>query len=413
MKISHVLIYISFISLPLFAVSDKFSQIPLPQGIFLDIGGQTCNNKCLDRLLKDKEIFSFLSKYNDENSTKYTQENYLIYGQMFNVFFDIDLKTVKIAILVPQKTIKSHAVTSVNAATSYLLRQSNNFELEVFNSGDESREALIEKLVQIRKSGYSHVIAPVTQNGVQTLFENSDGLYVFIPTLHKSLFDDAPNNIFFGGIDYNAQIAALSNFSNGYAIAISDDTQLGLVLNKMIEDHDKVLIEETVFASAKDDLKKYFTNNKNLNSSSVYLNTRPVMTSLLASQLRIYKYSPFALLSTQANYQPALLVLSQYEDRKNLYLANSIGKIDGELNSINSFFGNNLEYEYVNYAVSIGIEYLNERFFAQKMERLFEENVGESGQVLYNTKIYKTSRYGFLPQVVIPNVQNTANINEN
>ncbi|MDR1285216.1 MAG: hypothetical protein LBJ88_03340 [Campylobacteraceae bacterium] len=411
MKILHVLLYVCFICFSLFAASDKFSQIPLPQGVFLDIDEPICDNACLDKLLKNRAIFSFLSKYNDEYSTKYTQENYLIYGQMFNIFFDIDLKTVKIAVLVPQKTIKSHAVASVNAATAYLLRQSNNFELEVFNSGDESKEALIEKLIEIRKNGYSHVIAPITQDGAQTLFENSDGLYVFIPTLHKSLFEDAPNNIFFGGIDYNAQIATLSNFSNGYAIAISDDTKLGLALNKMIENNDKVLVEEIAFASVKDDFKKYFTNNKNLNSSSVYLNTRPVMTSLLASQLRIYKYSPFALLSTQANYQPALLVLSQYEDRKNLYLANSIGKIDNELNSINSFFGNNLEYEYVNYAVSIGVEYFNERFFAQKVERLFEENMEEYGQVLYDTKIYKTSRYGFLPAT--PNIQNTLNTNEN
>jgi SRSO17 transposase len=405
-KILHIFLCLGFICFSLFAASDKFSQIPLPQGVFLNIDERTCNNTCLEKLLRNEAIFSFLSKYNDEYSTKHTQENYLIYGQMFNVFFDIDLKTIKIAVLVPQKTIKSHAIASVNAVAAYLLRQSNNFELEVFNSGDESKGALIQKLTEIRKNGYSHVIAPITQNGVRTLFENSDGLYIFIPTLHKSLFEDAPNNIFFGGIDYSAQIAALSSFSNGYAVAISDDTQLGLVLNKMIEENDKVLLEETVFTSVKDDLKKYFTDNENLNGSSVYLNTRPVMTSLLASQLRIYKYSPFALLSTQANYQPALLALSQYEDRKNLYLANSIGKIDDELNSINSFFGNNLEYEYVNYAVSIGVEYFSERFFSQKTEQLFKESIEENGQVLYDTKIYKTGRYGFLPQAIVPNIQN-------
>jgi hypothetical protein len=405
MKILHTFLCACLICFPIFAASDKFSQIPLPQGIFLDTDEKKCDNICLSDLLQEGAIFSFLSKYSDENSTKYTQENYLIYGQLFNVFFDIDLKIIKIAVLVPQKTIKSYASASVNAATAYLLRQSNNFKLEVFNSGDESEKALIEKLNEIRKNGYSHVIAPITQDGAQTLFENSDGLYVFIPTLHKSFFQNVPNNIFFGGIDYNAQIAELSNFSNGYAIAISDNTKLGLSLNKIIEEQDKILVEETVFSSIKDDFTKYFNKNQHLNGSSVYLNTLPPMTSLLASQIRIHKYKPFALLSTQTNYQPALLVLSQYEDRQNLYLANSIGKIDGELNSINSFFGNNLEYEYVNYAVSIGIEYFGKRFFTQKIERLFEEDISDEGQVLYNTKIYKTSRYGFLPQTTPINTQ--------
>ncbi|MDR1555113.1 MAG: hypothetical protein LBS39_03690 [Campylobacteraceae bacterium] len=412
MKILHLFLWLSLAYVTVFAASDRFSQIPLPQSTFLDIYEGTCDNECLSKLLKNEAIFSFLSKYNDKNSAKYIQENYLIYGQMFNIFVDINLQTIKIAVLVPQKTIKSHAIASVNAATAYLLKQSNNFELEVFNSGDESKEALIEKISEIRKSGYSYVIAPITQDGAQILFENSDGLYIFIPTLHKSFFENVPNNIFFGGIDYNAQITELSNFSNGYAVAISDNTKLGLILSQMIKDQDKVLVEETVFSSVKDDFKNYFNKNKNLNGSSIYLNTLPPMTSLLASQLRIHKYAPFVLLSTQANYQPALLVLSQYEDRQNLYLANSIGKIDAELNSINSFFGNNLAYEYVNYAVSIGVEYFSERFFNQNIERLFDEDIGEDGQVIYGTKIYKTSKYGFLPQITPSNIQNI-NTNEN
>ncbi|MDR3177881.1 MAG: hypothetical protein LBT96_02735 [Campylobacteraceae bacterium] len=398
MKFLRIFLCAGFMYLPLFAVSDSFSSIPLPQGVFLDISEKTCGNQCLEKLLKNEAIFSFLSKYSDKNPTRYIQENYLLYGQMFNVFFDVELKTIKIAVLVPQKTIKSHAMASVNAATAYLLRQSNSFELEIFNSGDESEESLIKKLNEIRKNGYSHVIAPITQDGAQTLFDNSNGLYIFVPTLHKSFFENVPHNIFFGGIDYNAQIAELSNFSNGYAVAVSDNTKLGLSLNKMIKNEDKVFVEEMVFSSIKDDFKKYFSNNQNLNASSIYLNTLPPMTSLLSSQLRVYKYAPFVLLSTQANYQPALLVLSQYEDRQNLYLANSIGKIDAELNSINSFFGNNLEYEYVNYAVSIGIEYFSKRFFAQNIEQLFEENIGGNGQVFYDTKIYKTSKYGFLQQ---------------
>jgi hypothetical protein len=379
-----------------FGVSDKLSQISLPSAIFLNIDDKSCDKDCLGLLLQDEKFFSFLAKYRDIYATKYTQENYLIYGQMFNLFLNVDTNTVKIAVLVPQKTIKNYALTSVNAAISYLLRQSNDFELSVFNSGDEDENSLINAINDIRKNGYSYVIATITQDGAQTLFKNSDGLHVFIPTLHKSFFTNAPLNVFFGGIDYNAQIVALNDFSNKLAVTFSDESKLGLTLNKMVTAGDKTVLQETVFSSTKDNLKKYFENNKNLNGSSVYLNTTPIMTSLLSSQIRVYKYAPFSLLSTQINYQPSLLMFTQYEDRKNMYLANSIGKIDAELNSANAFLGNNLEYEYVNYAVSIGAEFFDRRFFNPELELLFGENVNDDAQVEYQTKVYQAGRYGFI-----------------
>ncbi|MDR3346521.1 MAG: hypothetical protein LBS73_05030 [Campylobacteraceae bacterium] len=240
------------------------------------------------------------------------------------------------------------------------------------------------------------MIAPITQDGAQTLFRNSDGLFVFIPTLHKSFFADAPLNIIFGGIDYNAQIEALDDFSNKLAVTFSDESKLGLTLNQMIAAGGKTILQETIFSTTKVNLKKYFENNKNLNGSSVYLNTTPIATSLLSSQIRVYKYAPFSLLSTQINFQPSLLMFTQYEDRQNMYLANSIGKIDAELNSINAFLGNNLEYEYVNYAVAIGVEHFSKRFFNPHLELLFGESVNEDAQVEYQTKIYQAGRYGFV-----------------
>jgi hypothetical protein len=379
-----------------FGASDKLSKISIPETTFLNIDADECGKVCLDTLLKNEKLFSFLAKYKDAYATKYTQENYLIYGQMFNLFLNVGTHTIKIAVLVPQKTIKNYALMSVNAAISYLLRQSNDFELSVFNSIDEEPNSLRNAISDIRRSGYSYVIAPITQDGAQTLFKNSNGLFVFIPTLHKSFFADAPLNIIFGGIDYNAQIEALDDFSNKLAVTFSDESKLGLTLNQMISTSGKIILQETIFSSTKVNLKKYFENNKNLNGSSVYLNTTPIATSLLSSQIRVYKYAPFSLLSTQINFQPSLLMFTQYEDRQNMYLANSIGKIDAELNSVNAFLGNNLEYEYVNYAVSIGVEYFSKRFFNTNTDLLFGEKVNEDAQVEYQTKVYQAGRYGFV-----------------
>jgi hypothetical protein len=119
------------------------------------------------------------------------------------------------------------------------------------------------------------------------------------------------------------------------------------------------------------------------------------MSSLLASQLRVYKQSPNMLLTTQINYHPDILNFTQYEDRKNLYLANSIGKIDTHLESINAFLGNNMEYEWVNYAISIGTEYINTNFFNEDSEKIFSEDINTYGQIEYDTRIFKAGQFGF------------------
>lgn len=107
-------------------------------------------------------------------------------------------------------------------------------------------------------------------------------------------------------------------------------------------------------------------NNKTLLNSSIFMNTPLVKTSLISSQLRVYKIVPYMLLSTQINYNPMLLTLTQYEDRKNFYLANSIGKTTVEMEELNSLFGHDIVYDWVNYSTSIGIDYFYTHFLSQQ-----------------------------------------------
>jgi hypothetical protein len=385
-----------------YALSDKPSEIPLPKSIFLDTNPTKCDNACLNKLLSEEKFFSFMSKYTEKYSTPSLEEHYLNYAQIFNLLMYYDVEpvfgTIKLAVLVPQKSIKHYALTSVNAALAYLFRQRSNFELAVFNSGDESEEAIRVTLNEIRKGEYLYVIAPITQDGLDALVKNSHGLYVFIPTLHKSLYEYVPSNILFGGIDYSAQIDTLNEFANDNVVIFSGGSKLELSLNDMVKSQDKTVTETLFFASPKDNFKKSIENNKKLDNASIYLNMPRFMSGLLASQLRAYKHSPFALLSTQINFHPDLLNLTQYEDRKNLYLANSIGKFDQNLESINAFLGNNMEYDWVNYAISIGMEYLNVNFFNQDVDRIFKESINNYGQIEYDTRIFKASQFGFVEQ---------------
>ncbi|MFV0482137.1 MAG: hypothetical protein ACK5LP_09145 [Campylobacteraceae bacterium] len=392
------LIIVFFLVTSTFASSDKFSSIPLPQSVFIDLTGTSCDFLCVQKLLDDKLIFSFLSKYNDKDTTKTLQENYLLYGQILNVFLvDVDTGYVRLAILAPQKTIGRYALTSVNSVTAYLLEQSNEFEVQVYNSGDESVESIKKSLFDIRQDGFHHVIAIVTQSGAESLLNYGDGLNIFIPTLHSSMFPYVPANVVFGGVDYRAQIKSLNKFSNDFAILFSDGSKLGESLNEMVRDENKIVVSNTTFSTVRNDYKGFFENNTNINASTLYFNTPLVTTSLLASQTRLYKHNPFAMLSTQINYQPMFLTLTQPADRKNFFIASSIGAIKPSLNTMNSNLGNNLEYDWVNYSTSIGTEYLLGRFFLPGMHKIFDESVINS-QVEYKTTVYKAGNYRFIQQ---------------
>ncbi|MDR2790762.1 MAG: hypothetical protein LBB59_07290 [Campylobacteraceae bacterium] len=395
-----IVVFIVLLCAAAYAVSDKSSPVPLPKSVFLDTAASKCDSACLTKLLENGKFFSFMGRYSEEYATQNLEENYLNYAQVFNVFMhydaEYDSENIKLAVLIPQKSIKSYALTSVNAVLAYLFRQRSNFELTVFNSGDESEEAIKAALNEMRKNAYVHVIAPITQDGLDALVENSYGLYVFIPTLHKSLYEYAPDNVVFGGIDYNAQIQALNEFVKGDVVIFSGESKLELSLNDMVKNQNGEVKEILYFSNANDNFKKSLEKNKALNNSSVYLNMRRSMSSLLASQLRVYKQSPHALLSTQINYHPDILNFTQYEDRKNMYLANSIGKIDPYIESVNAFLGNNMEYEWVNYAISIGVEHINANFFNEEMDMIFDEQIGSDGQIEYGTRIFKAGQFGFL-----------------
>lgn len=310
---------------------------------------------------------------------------------------------IKIAVLVPQKTIKKYAITSVNSVMSYLLYQNYNFDLNVFNSGDEKEESLLAALREIKAGEYTYIIAPLTPEGAQIIANNVKDTMVFIPTLHSSSVRNASANIFFGGIDYEQQIALLSEFTNERVGIFEDGSPLSYQLSALVKNHASRVFYEKRIESAKSNFKQLFKGNTSLNNASLYLNMPLVTTSLVASQLRANEIFPNALLSTQINYNPLLLTLTQYEDRDKMFVANSIQRAPAELEEINAFFGHDIVYDWVNYSTSIGTDYLCNQFFAGRTTQTFTEVI-RNNQVIYNTAIYKAGRNEF--SKVSPQIEN-------
>ncbi|HIP30186.1 MAG TPA: hypothetical protein EYG93_10970 [Sulfurospirillum arcachonense] len=378
----------------MFAKSDKLSHIPPTKSIFLNIDAYTCNVECMEQLLDNGQIFSFISHYNSSMDELHSMRSeFAYYQRIFRVFEDEEF-SIRIAMLVPQKSIRRYASTTVNSVLAYLVSKQNNFEVKVFNSNNEKEESILRELANIKKENFRYVIAPVTSSGAQIIIDNESDLVIFIPTVHKKTLESSASNITFGGIDYDKQIDELLKHTNDKVAYFSDGSKLSKSLNKSLIDKNPKIVYSKSINSSRVSFKRMFKNNKKLVQSSIFMNTPLVKTSLIASQLRVYDIETYALLSTQINYNPMLLTLTQYDDRKEFYIANSIGKSTVGMEELNSLFGHDIVYDWVNYSTSVGIDYFYTHYFVPTASSNFNENIVEN-QVEYDVSIVRPKRYKF------------------
>jgi len=65
------------------------------------------------------------------------------------------------------------------------------------------------------------------------------------------------------------------------------------------------------------------------------------------------------------------------------------------LEEINTMFGHDIVYDWVNYSTAIGADYLCQQFFNGSIARTFKENI-VNNQVVYNTSLYQLGRNEFI-----------------
>ena len=386
------LIFIIFICInTMYAQNKIISSIPPAQNIFINLSMQECDTQCLETMLENGKIFSFLTLYKNHSQFDDIQSKYDKYLSIFGLKKQ-NSKNIKIAMLVPQKVIRRYAISTVNSTMAYLLYKKYNFDLKIYNTNDESENSILKALNTLKKDGYHYVIAPLTEKGAKIVVQNSEKLTIYIPTVNINKIQNPSPNVIFGGISYKEQIDKLLLYATNKIAIFSDKSSIAGELNAQVKQSDKRIVYIKEFKKSNINFKKILKWNKKLDNSSIFLNLPLVKTSLLASQLRVYDRKPYNLLSTQINYNPMILTLTQYEDRKSLLLANSIREVNQEITISNDFLGSDIEYNWVNYSTSLGIDLLYNRYFLQNKSRKFSEEI-INNQVKYNTAIMSAKRY--------------------
>lgn len=365
--------------------NQSLSSIPPAKITYINLEPEFCDNACLNELIKADLLASFMARFEPAK----IDDNTLL-GLYISLGGEAILKVNKngkIAVIIPQKIIKSYANVVSNAVLSYVLKQDADIEIKFINSNDESPQSLTNAMQTARAQGFNYFIAALTSNGaniINSLVLSNELIY--IPSVHSSFIINPKPNLIFGGIDYKDQISALLAYSNEKIVAFDDGSSLGQKLNEYVRMQSSDYHEASIVG--KDiNLNDTLSKKSKFDDASIFLNIPIVKASLVATQMRGFEIKSYALLSTQINFLPNIFNAIAQRDRQNLFIANSLSPVNDLFLGLGDLFDVDFRYSQIGYSSAFGTEYIYTNFIDKSADRIFTERV-ENSQVLYGVKIY-------------------------
>ncbi len=371
------------------------SPIPLPSTVIIDLDPSEYDESELYELLQEGEIFTFLAKSKGVQNPELASVRQR-YMTLFNATHKIySSAAFKVAFVVPYRVIGKYASSTSNTALAYLLNRKIPFELKLFPVADEENATLNDALAAVSEGSFDLIVAPVTMKGARYLCKQAIDTDLYIPTLHRNRIECPNDRVRFGGIDYPRQIETLSYLveSNATTITVSDSSSISKMLSQTVAE--TIDVQERLFLDRSGYFKDMIAAHEDLNQSVLFLNTPVVKSSLFLSQLTLADYKPQLILSTQINYSPLLLTLTQYHDRENMILASSIGPLDPVLAENIALVNQDVRYNWLNYATLCGIDH----YFSTKTgeQRLVHEEFVDRS-IDYGVQLYEAGLYRFIPK---------------
>lgn len=375
-----------------FGQSDIFSNIPPAKIEIININPEYCDESCLFKLSKDKKIFSFIARFDRSIKNEELQnlmESYATeIGIYYRLRFDPLGKSLEIALLIPKKIIGKYSTTTIDTILAYLLSRDIDFRFKIFDSVDENLDSLNETIEKINDENFNFIVAVLSKKESLEALDDID-IPVYIPTMNNKDIKTR-SNVVFGGIDYEAQIQMLINQENdAITIIYNDDSSLGKDLGEITKSLSQfVLIEDTITNKIAANFSKNLEKQEMfLAGSNVFLNTPVVKSGLLLSQIGISNERPSHILSTQVNFNPALLSLIRGNDTSNILIANSISDTEQKLIEYGLLLSSDMKYDWVNYSTALGVDLFLSNM-SQNIDRYFVESF-ENNQAIYNINLYK------------------------
>ncbi len=437
-----IILILFLVPFSLFGESFLISNIPLPKTYIQDLDPYPCDQECLQEYLDKGMIFSFLSHVDSKLQKQNLDDVRMMSISILNLGSNIVCDKIKIALLLPYKIIGKYASSTTNATFAYLIAKNRSFELKSYKINSEEYKDIQNALFQIQNDGFNYVIAPLTKSGAFTVSQIDPQINIYFPTINKKDVNSTSSHLYFGGIDYRAQNDVLLKESVSPLVIFYDQSNIGktlayyqekkfmemdivnrhlyddinetnetltLDMDNTFEDLNSsdLLIDEPVeyltmeekkvikflIPKRTTNLERQLKENETIQHGTFFLNTPIVKSGMIMSQLTLYDANATNILSTQINYDPLLFSMTQYKDRKEMIIANSVTSQNNVLIETNSLLGNDIVYDWINYTTTVGVDY----FFNLLTKENREYNIEiYDNQMLYPVELLQPSKSRFI-----------------
>lgn len=309
--------------------------------------------------------------------------------------------TISIAVITAPKIIGKYSQSVYNVSLATLMSRLNTqYRIKLYEVPDESSSSLNEAMNHLRQDGMNALIAPLTLNGAKNLAAIDTSMPIFIPTVHKRDLPSASDNITCGAIDYRAQIEALLPYMSDSIAIFYDNSAVGNQLKSDTEEvflahkSEKKRVAGYAVDTKGDNIISYLAKPSAFSKKSIILHIPVVKSAILTAHTTFTGIRERNFLSTQINMDPALLTLTQYQDRKNMILANSLIEFPSSIYESNMLMNNDIRFDWINYTTSVGIDYLVS--VLNHSEREYTMRIINS-QVIYPIELIRPKEFGFEP----------------
>lgn len=311
-------------------------------------------------------------------------------------------KPVNIAVISSSKVIGKYSASLYNVSLATLMSRRHGiaFQIKHYEMPDESIVSLDSVSKKLKEDGISAVLAPLTLAGAKNFVTLLTDIPVFIPTVHRRDVPNAPKNFTFGGLDYTAQIEALLPYMADSIAIFYDSSSVGTQLKSITEEiflmrkGEKKKVSTYAVDTKGENIIAHLSKPAKFNKSSIILHIPVVKSAILAAHMTFVGIKERNILSTQINLDPAILTLTQYNDRKNMIIANSLIEFPVDIYETNILMNNEINIDWIQYATSVGIDYLVAEL--DNSERKYSMRVVNS-QVIYPVELLQAKEYGFEP----------------
>lgn len=305
--------------------------------------------------------------------------------------FENENKSYKVAIVYPSRIVGKYAKKSVDTVMGYFLFRNLNVNITTFDSFNIDEDSVRRVFNEMAEKDFDAIIALYPKSAMEIIsgINSISTKKIYFPLVLKEEVIEKNNSFIYGAISYKDQVLLLQKLSNDANITFYENSFIGNKLNKIYNENVFSILSTKVIKRNQNNFKR-IVKDKKINSSTLMLNTPIIKTSIILSQLRVYDIVPSVILSTQLNYNPLIISLTQFEDRLNFITANSIENVDVKLEDTLSLLDIDIRYNWVNYSILVGINYL----YDQNARNIITNSV-VNNEVIYTPKFYRATVYGY------------------